>query len=137
MESQVAGWQDEPGMIRSGGAVMLANTDARERCCAAFNAIEYPCVAQSAGALAQSKTASRHWVNSLWESPIPHADNACGLNLFRSLPFYSSKQMERIIRIQSGGGLGIANRELLLESFVHQAAHHGQAVPAASCNHWS
>ena len=62
-------------------------------------------------------------------------ETACMLNLFHRLPFYSSKQMELIIRSQSGRGFGIANLNLLHEPFAQQAAHSGHTSPAAPCIH--
>ena len=61
--------------------------------------------------------------------PLPVFSQA--LNLSHHLPFYSSKQMEPIVRRQRSPGFGIANHVRLHEPFPQQAVHSGLIAQSA------
>lgn len=59
------------------------------------------------------------------------------LNLSLRLPFYSSKQMDSIIRSGDPRGFGIANFVPVDDLHPQQAVHSRPATLAAPCNDWS
>jgi hypothetical protein len=76
---------------------------------------------------AASNTPTLHYSNA----PLPP------LKLRRRPPFYSSKQMDSLIRRDQPDGIGVANRPALDDLFFQRAGHSGHFAPDAPCNNWS